>query len=76
MDIWQDAVPYPMGEATAEAGGQHEPVSGGLKPGAGALLGILGSSSSWAGGMLTMTSHGGGLHRSLMLGKQMTFLMA
>lgn len=41
MDMWQDAVPYPVGEATAEAGGQHEPVSGGLKPGAGALLGIL-----------------------------------
>lgn len=68
MDMWQEAVPCPVVESTAGAGGQHEPVSGGAKPGASALWGTLGLSPHdipW-----------GGLHRGLMLGRQVTFPMA
>ena len=73
MDMWQDAVPYPVVEATAGVGGQREPVSGGPKPGAGALLGTPGSFPQLGGVMLTMISHAGGLHRGLTLGRQVTF---
>lgn len=45
MDLGQDAVPCPVAEATAGAGGQHEPVPGRAKLRAGALSGSPGSSS-------------------------------
>ena len=48
----------------------------GANPGGNAFLGTPTSFPEPGTGMLTVISHGGGLHRSLMRGRQVTFLMA